>query len=433
MMARAGALLSFAFVALFVGRASAQRPDSAVLTVALPVGVTALLFPSVVLTLAVAALAFPNALPVGAGGLEISASDVLLLIGSAGLVLSLAFGEIGQGGRLWEAVKPIAVPVGCYFATMLLAVLANLSRDSVTAFGQRMSLVVLAILAGAALADRALLNRAIQGYVAVTSLLAAYAVLSVLGLGAAPETFLGVQKNPAGGAISVALLLVVASQKFPFRAGVTILLSLGLLSSLSRGAIIGTLVALAVVAIVRGPGRRLRDVSVIALISGALAAAYNVLPKDQQDRLLDVQPGTDEASRIRTDYATDAIGIFRENRWFGVGPGNYNGGPLEPNTPDPHNVTLLTAAEGGVVMVLGAAVLLCATAWLLLRRARHDRVVLMALAVQVGTVVHGVVDVYWVRNTPVLSWFLVGAALALCTRRECVEAAEAPRELQSTQ
>jgi len=81
------------------------------------------------------------------------------------------------------------------------------------------------------------------------------------------------------------------------------------------------------------------------------------------------------------------------------------------SSTDPHDVVLLQAAEGGwafagsfVVLVLGGV--------LALIRLRRVDLAPAALGVLIATVAHGLVDVYWVRGTPVLSWLLVGMVCA---------------------
>jgi hypothetical protein len=76
---------------------------------------------------------------------------------------------------------------------------------------------------------------------------------------------------------------------------------------------------------------------------------------------------------------------------------------------DPHQVLLQQEAEGGYIF--GAAfVVLVGGAMLALRRMRQVDVAAAAAGVLIATVAHGLVDVYWVRGTPVLGWLLVGMA-----------------------
>ena len=84
---------------------------------------------------------------------------------------------------------------------------------------------------------------------------------------------------------------------------------------------------------------------------------------------------------------------------------------------DPHNVLLLQAAEGGYLLAAGF-VLVIAGSLLALFRMRSIELAPVAAGVLLSTAAHGLVDVYWVRGTPVLSWLLVGMVCGLY----CVEA-----------
>jgi ABC-type amino acid transport system permease subunit len=57
-----------------------------------------------------------------------------------------------------------------------------------------------------------------------------------------------------------------------------------------------------------------------------------------------------------------------------------------------------------VILIIGTS--------LALLRLRHTDLAPAAVGLLVATAAHGLVDVYWVRGTPVLSWLLVGMASA---------------------
>ena len=106
------------------------------------------------------------------------------------------------------------------------------------------------------------------------------------------------------------------------------------------------------------------------------------------------------------------VKIIKAHPYVGIGVGNYVAGTAEGGTQavDPHEVLLLQAAEGR----LPSSPLL-SSCWSLglysrLRRMRRVDVAVAAAGVFVATVAHGLIDVYWVRGTPVLSWLLVGMA-----------------------
>jgi O-antigen ligase len=145
----------------------------------------------------------------------------------------------------------------------------------------------------------------------------------------------------------------------------------------------------------------------------AAAAAFVLMPSDVQERVTTFSAGANSpaayAISLRQEYSEDAKRIISEHPWTGVGVGNYLAGDPSQGTQtdEPHQVLLLLAAEGGyglavsfVVLVLGSVIAL--------RRMRSVHLAAAAAAVLIATVAHGLVDVYWVRGTPLIGWLLVG-------------------------
>ena len=156
------------------------------------------------------------------------------------------------------------------------------------------------------------------------------------------------------------------------------------------------------------------------VLAGLLAFA--LMPASVQDRFTNFSatastlsgnyvPGS-YALYIRQQYTHDAHLIIDAHRWTGVGVGNYLTG--DPNqlteTTDPHDVLLLQAAEGGYGFAAAFVLLVLGTVLALRRLGRTVELAPVAAAVLLSTVAHGLVDIYWVRGTPVLGWLLVGMA-----------------------
>jgi O-antigen ligase len=134
-----------------------------------------------------------------------------------------------------------------------------------------------------------------------------------------------------------------------------------LLATVSRGAIVGLLFALAMAPLLVGPGRRLLAMGLVVLAAGfAIGYVAVVAPRDQVERLTTA----DASGSGRTDIWTVGLRMVRANPAQGVGAGNYANSTihylLEPGTllrsdyivDDPkaaHNVYLQTLAELGVV------------------------------------------------------------------------------------
>lgn len=428
---RGAGLASFAAFAFALGTRTLLSPFTAIVLAAIPVVGLALYFPAYFLMAAVAVLPFSIDLAGGRlGGVQVAASDLLLALGFLGVLIHMLTSTELRGWRPpWQ---PLLIAIWVYLSALVLTVAASPSLQGVFTVVQRVELVVVTLFAGAYLVRSAALGRALALYVFFASALAVSAMVTVIVQGTGTDGFLGVQKNPAGQAIAGALLVVVSTRRMPARAVLAALLAVGLLASLSRGAMLAAAVGLLVVAVLQPPERRLKMTGLVAGLSALVAVAYRALPAEQQDRLVEVSPDTDYAAGERVRYADDAWATFESAPLLGVGPGNYTGGDLAPGIADPHNVFLLEAAEGGIVLA-GAFILLALAPLAVLVRRRHRHpLVVTAIAVQLATVLHGLVDVYWVRGTPVLGWILVGAALALSRRDQPQEARTGEPERSSS-
>lgn len=395
---------------MVVGWLSAERPTDALKLVLVPLVALAVLSPAIPMVLAAGALPYSTSI-FGAGGYQVTASDVLLVLGVGGAVLADFAGDRIGINRL----KPLIPAFAVYLFAISIAWAHLPSTGGVVAIVQRVELVAAAVVAGAYLAKRGMLQRALLFYVAGASVLAVTAIFVVFVQGDTPENYLGVQKNPAGQAVANALLIVLFHRRLPSRLPFAVLLVAGLVAAQSRGAILATIIAVGIVAALMSNNKRLRGLAIVPVIVAVFYGGFSALPAAQQDRLTNFAPGGDVATETRQNYADDAIAKFRSDPALGTGVGLYQAGSkLDLTyTTDPHNVLLLELAEGGVVLGAGFAVLVLSSGWVLLRRRQRDPIVLCALAVQLSTVIHGVVDVYWVRGTPVMGWLLVGAALWL--------------------
>lgn len=402
-------LIGFAAAAAIGGRSVAMSPRTAILIAALPAVGVSLMFPAIPAVAGTAVLAYPRSITDGLGGLQIAASDVLLALSFAGVTIMLLSGRAVD----LQPLKPLLVPLTVYLAALTVTFLHDPSLDGVITIAQRVELVIVALIIGAYLASTRHLDRALLCFVIGASVLAMAATLFALLRGAEAEGFLGVQKNPAGQAIANALLIVIFTRSIPLRPAFSVVLIVGLLSAQSRGAILATLIAVSFAAALATSGRRVRVIATIPLLLGIAYAAFSALPAAQQSRLLSLTPGADYAAEARVNYAGDAIDLFQSSPLLGTGVGQYAAGSFSAGTftDDPHNVLLLELAEGGVVLGAGFIVLVATSVWVLVRRRSSHPIVVAALAVQVSIVIHGVVDVYWVRGTPVMGWLLIGAAL----------------------
>ena len=221
------------------------------------------------------------------------------------------------------------------------------------------------------------------------------------------------QKNPTGQLLANAMLLLIGVRALRPWLWCLPVLIVGLFLTASRGAILALVVGIAVIAIVQS-GRNLR-LAVARTLPIALTAlvAFHWLPATARAHITDLSANAGTAAGypiyIRQQYQHDAERLIAAHPWVGIGVGNYIAGTAAVGLrrTDPHDVILLEAAEGGYLFAVSFVVLLLGTVVALWRR-RHIELAAAAIAVLVATFAHGLVDVYWVRGTPVLGWLLAG-------------------------
>jgi O-antigen ligase len=337
-------------------------------------------------------------------GYFVTLSDLLLVLIVAGILLQAV---ITGSAPAIRALRPVALPLTVYASVMIVLLPAHLSFGEVVKTGQRFELFVFPLLVGAfaALAGRHLMM--LQAYVLSATVLAV----------AWPLNLLAGQKNGVGQLIGSAILLLVGVPALRRLLPCLVILVPALLVTESRGAIIATIVGVVVIMAMQGLAARLILTRAVPLAVIA-AVAFVLMPVATQDRITTVSAGTETraayAIEYRQKYKRDAWQIIRAHPLTGVGVGNYVAGNTYDLTgsTDPHQVLLLQAAEGGYVLA-AAFVLLIVGSVIVLYRMRRVDIAPAATGVLVASVAHGLVDVYWVRVTPVLGWLLVGMVCGL--------------------
>lgn len=358
--------------------------------------------PKPALALLGASIPITYSLTGGRGGFNLSPSDLLLLLVGAGIVFQAT---ITRSLPAIKALRPVAPAVVQYGVLMLLLLAVHLGVSDFAKTGQRYELFLLPLIVGA---FAALTGRHIALLKAYVLSATALALLWPLAPG-----LLG-QKNPVGQMIANAILVLVGVRALRRYLPCALILVPGLVLTQSRGAIAAAIVGLAVILALQDSRVRtvFARVSVLALLA---FGTYSVLPTSLQTRLTTFQAGVGSPGayslHIRQEYASTAEAIIRAHPWVGIGVGNYLASIPSNGTlaQDPHDVLLLQAAEGGYLFA-ASFVLLIAGVALALRKVRHVDVGPAAAGVLLATVAHGLVDVYWVRGTPMLSWLLIGMA-----------------------
>jgi hypothetical protein len=346
-------------------------------------------------------------------GLNVAPSDLLLVFVGAGLFFEAAIAGSLPSLRALRGIKSPLMQYGI-FLVLLLAVHLSVSGAAQTV--QRFELFLLPLMVGAFATLSGRQFALLRAYVLAACVIAvSWPFVPALG-----------QKNPVGQMIGNALLLLVGAKELRRYAPLALVLIPGLAVTGSRGAVVATAIGIIVIFALqetraKSAFGRLSVVAVIAVVT------YSLLPVSLQARLTTFTAGTNSRSayalHIRQQYVTDAERIIRAHPIAGIGVGNYLAGNSADltSTTDPHNVLLLQAAEGGYGFPLSFALLIGAIL-VALRRMNNVLLAPVAAAVLLATFAHGLVDVYWVRGTPVLSWLLVGmACAAFAQQRERTE------------
>jgi O-antigen ligase len=229
------------------------------------------------------------------------------------------------------------------------------------------------------------------------------------------------QKNPVAQMIVCAILLLLAVREQRRLLWCMPLLLVGLGLTASRGAIVALAVGIVVVALMHVGDRRHPFVgrALAILLTGLVV--FQFLPSSITSRITNFSAAGNSRSSWaifyrEQDYHYAAL-LIAAHPWTGVGIGNYLSGPAGGQVTDPHDVILLEAAEGGYVFA-ASFILLGLGVALVLWRVRRVDLAPAAAGVLLATVAHGLVDVYWVRGTPVLGWLLVGMVCGLMARRK---------------
>jgi O-Antigen ligase len=353
----------------------------------------------------------------GRGGFNISPSDLLLLFVFAGLLFrASATGSLPGLG----ALRVVKTPVLQYAVVMLLLLAVHLDVGDILKTGQRYELFLLPLIVGAfaAISDQHLV--VLRAYVlAATALAVVWPFAQSIG-----------QKNPVGQMIGNAILVLIAIPSLRKLFPCLLILVPGLLYTESRGALGATIVGVIVIGIFTGDAARLVRQRIV-LLAVLAVVAFMLMPSSLRTRVTTLSAGTNTPAaydlKIRQQFSADARAIIARHPWVGVGVGNYQNADANSKLPsnDPHEVLLLQAAEGGYGLAVSFVLLVLGAAVALFTKMRRIPLAAAAAAVLLATATHGLVDVYWVRGTPLLGWLLVGMACGEFARQRQEEVPDA--------
>ena len=414
---RAMGLAAAVGVAFLVGYWNQEHARYAYLLAVAPVLVALALRPQLPVVMGAALLPFLS-LGVSAGGAQVTASDALFALAFVGalvcLLLTHSWRDRGRDAR-------VLLLCGAAFAVWLVAVaLFHGSTTVMLNSTQTYQLFLVPLLLGAVVLEPR------SARIVVTVFVVGSVVLALIWIVTGGEgSELTGNKNPSGQMIANAMVLALAlAPTWTWRLILLVPLGAGLIFAQSRGALLGAGVGIVVVLLLRGLGSWRRTIAAVVPIIVLVIVGYRLLPDEVLSRTTDFSSGavgTSMGELTAAQYSVALRDTFAEQGWqlvaanpiFGVGPGNYvTGTPgRDTYTIDPHNLVIRTAADVGYPGLLAFGLLVLSTAVVAYRRRRVNPYVAVALAVQAAVIVHGFVDVYWVRGTPVLPWLLLGMAV----------------------
>jgi glycosyltransferase involved in cell wall biosynthesis/O-antigen ligase len=378
-------------------------------------------------------MAFPASL-LTPGGVNVAAADVLLVVAASAWLarraLAAAPAPLIRGNPMFV---PTVLFVGYTVASLAWTRDAHATTKTSV---QMVEIVLLTTLLYASMPsslDR--IRRAMHTFVGVTCGISLAAVIDFIAHGASGATYLpGLHKNAAGGFIGVGLVLAFTlalstgtAHRQLLRLACAVEIA-GLLATLSRGAIAGSLVSLVIATLLL---RRARTVTVLLALAAAAATAASISASLSAPIRAD---GGYDSSVVRLLSYRNGVDAIGRHPLLGTGAGTYWDfiPQLKIGLPDPNNLFLLTWAELGIGGLLVLLLLLRRYGALLVRARRlpqEARILAVAAgAAALSLLIHFQVDVTWNRGSATLCFALFGLLVA-ATRlapAETVAAAAAP-------
>jgi O-antigen ligase len=399
------AVVPVAAAQLVVATLAASSPSAAIVLVGgLAMAVLALLAP-----LAVLVAAFPSAFAywrVGPASIDMSVTDAVTILGA---VAALPFVP-------WRspALRRVLVATLAYGALLGLTVVAHPAMRSIVEVGHRASMVVGAVLIGAAVARMGRVRLALRAFLVAAVVVSLASLAYTLTHGLEPAYPFGIQKNAAGEIIVMGLvILLAASRRVELRplslAVVAVVLVVGLAASQSRGAALA-LIAVFALHLVRSRNResasRLARLAPLLLVASiGLLAITAVTYRDR-----DLNPQTEKFNALNSRLDTYDYAIHHE--WL---PNILDGGGLKwffaPDSPvgPPHDLFVGELSETGLIGLVGLVVLLV----VLLNCMRRSSSDLgeAGFLVLVARILESLVGIFWTAGPGTLPFLVLGLVI----------------------
>lgn len=361
-------------------------------------------FPGLALAVTFASAPLQEDLSNGSGLLRFSIAEIDLALCLAVFI----FRRITQQRGI--KLGPYLLPIILYLSVCMASSLADWHPDTVmTAMLQMILYFVFATILFANFAEKP--EQLLWGF---NLLIALCIFLSLSGLIANNFFIYGLHKNGVGSSLGFGVIVCIelwmAAEKgktkiFLFLA--TVIITAGLIFTLSRGSWLGAIFGTAVVIALRGKFRFLLQVMVVLI--PVIVLFWNLLPQEKKDYASGFGRERDniEARYQTIDYARTQ---FEKSPFYGVGIG------LRKEV-DATNIFWITLAETGVPGLLAFVGVQLVTFLMLYKTqkklSRNDKLYPLVGApagLMVNKLVHGMVDHYYARGPLLMVWASVGMA-----------------------
>jgi O-antigen ligase len=340
---------------------------------------------------------------VGPVSVDMSVADALTFLGA---IAALPYVP-------WRSptLRRVLVAALGYSAVLLLTVLAHPASRSLIEVFHRASMVVGAVLIGAAVARLGKVQLALRVFLAAAAVISIVAAVDTLAHHFQPAYPFGIQKNAAGELIVMALVIMLAVPRRvglprPQTAVLSTILLVGLAASEARGA------ALALVAVFaihllrlrrRGGTSRIVRMAPLLLAASIILIGMSVVTYRDRDLSASTQQFNSLNTRLETyDYAInnvwkphllDGSGL----KWF-FAPGSPVGAP--------HNLVISELSEAGLIGLAALVIFLA----VVLRSARRSSSNLgdAAFLVLVARLLEAMLGIFWTAGVGTLPFLVLG-------------------------
>ncbi len=361
-------------------------------------------FPSLALAITFASAPLQGDLSNGEGAFRFSIAEIDLTL----CLLVFLFRQITQQ----KGVKfgPYMLPILLYLSVCMASSLTDWHPDTVmTAMLQMILYFVLATILYSNFAEKP--EHLLWGF---NLLIAVCVFLAASGLIANNFFIFGLHKNGVGSSLGfgvvVCIELWMAAEKGKTKIALfvaTVIITAGLIFTLSRGSWLGAIAGTIMVIILRGKFKFLLQVMVVLI--PVIAIFWNLLPNEKKDYATGFGRERDniEARYQTIDYARSQ---FEKSPFYGVGIG------LRKEV-DATNIFWITLAETGVPGLLAFAGVQL-VAFLMIYKSqkkvsRNDKLyslLSVPAGLMINKLVHGMVDHYYARGPLLMVWAAVGMA-----------------------